>query len=130
MLFRSGLSVGSRLPAECTSMGRVLLACGDEAERARFLSRVKLVRHTPHTITDKTRLRAELDRVQAAGYSMVDQELEIGLRSLAVPVRRHDGVVVAAVNVGVHAGRVDLKALTRDYLPVLQEAAREIGANL
>jgi IclR family pca regulon transcriptional regulator len=58
---------------------------------------------------------------------MVDQELELGLRSLAVPVRRQDAVVVAAINVGVHAGRVDGRTLTRDYLPVLQEAAAEIG---
>ena len=122
-----GLSVGSRLPAAATSMGRVLIAFADEAERARYLGRAKLVRHTPHTIVDKTKLRAEFDRVRAAGYAMVDQELEIGLRSLAVPVRRQDGVVVAAINVGVHAGRVDAKVLIRDYLPVLQRAADEIG---
>ena len=122
-----GLSVGSRLPADCTSMGRVLLAFADDPERGRFLARVKLVRHTPRTIVDKHELRAELDRVRTAGYAMVDQELEQGLRSLAVPVWRHDRVVVAAVNVGVHAGRVDPKTLARDYLPVLREAAAEIG---
>jgi IclR family pca regulon transcriptional regulator len=59
---------------------------------------------------------------------MVDQELEIGLRSIAVPVHRQDGGVVAAINVGVHAGRVDARALVRDYLPVLQRASSEIGA--
>jgi IclR family pca regulon transcriptional regulator len=122
-----GLSVGSRLPADCTSMGRVLVALAPESERARFLARVKLVRHTPQTIVDRHALRATLDRVRAAGYAIVDQELEQGLRSLAVPVRRYDREVVAAVNVGVHAGRVDLKTLVRDYLPVLQEAAAEIG---
>ena len=122
-----GLSVGSRLPADCTSMGRVLLAFADEAERARYLARVKLVRHTSHTIVDKRQLRAELDRIRLAGYAIVDQELELGLRSLAVPVRRHDRTVVAAINVGVHAGRVEPKTLAREYLPVLQEAALEIG---
>ena len=122
-----GLSVGSRLPADCTSMGRVLLAFLDDAERARYLARVKLTRHTSHTIVDKRQLRAELARIQLAGYAIVDQELELGLRSLAVPVRRHDRVVVAAVNVGVHAGRVEPKTLVREYLPVLQEAALEIG---
>lgn len=123
-----GLSVGSRLPAASTSMGRVLMAFCDDPDRARYLSRARLVRHTPHTITDKVRLRAELDRVRAAGYAMVDQELEIGLRSIAVPVRRQDGGVVAAINVGVHAGRVEARVLVRDYLPVLQRASTEIGA--
>jgi IclR family pca regulon transcriptional regulator len=122
-----GLSVGSRLPADCTSMGRVLLAFLPDAERARYLARVKLVSHTPRTIVDKKALRAELDRIRAAGYALIDQELEQGLRSLAVPVRRHDHVVVAAVNVGVHAGRVDSKTLVREYLPVLQDASSEIG---
>jgi IclR family transcriptional regulator, pca regulon regulatory protein len=122
-----GLSVGSRLPADCTSMGRILLAFAADAERTRYLARVKLVRHTPRTIVDRGELRAELDRIRSAGYAIVDQELELGLRSLAVPVRRYDATVVAAINVGVHAGRVDAKTLTKDYLPVLQEAAAEIG---
>lgn len=122
-----GLLVGSRLPASCTSMGRVLIAFADEADRSRYLTRVRLVRHTPQTIVDKAKLRSELDRVRAAGYAIVDQELEIGLRSLAVPVQRQDGAVVAAVNIGVHAGRVDTKSLVRGYLPVLQQAATEIG---
>jgi IclR family pca regulon transcriptional regulator len=123
-----GLSVGSRLPAACTSMGRVLLAFGPESARAAFLARVKLTRHTAHTIVDKTRLRAELDRVRQQGFAIVDQELEIGLRSLAVPVRRPDGSVVAAINVGVQAGRVESEALERKFLPALREAAGEIGA--
>jgi IclR family pca regulon transcriptional regulator len=123
-----GLSVGSRLPAAATSMGRVLLASADDAVRARFLARAKLVRHTPHSITDRSQLRAELARVRAQGYALVDQELEMGLRSLAVPVRRADGTVVAAMNVGVHAGRADRAVLLREMLPVLRAAADEIGA--
>jgi IclR family pca regulon transcriptional regulator len=122
-----GLSVGSRLPAACTSMGRVLVAHGDEAALARFVARARLPRHTPYTITDRAQLRAELARVRAQGYAFVDQELEIGLRSLAVPVRRTDGTVVAAMNVGVHVGRADRAALLRDVLPVLRAAAGEIG---
>jgi IclR family pca regulon transcriptional regulator len=123
-----GLSVGSRLPAACTSMGRVLVAFGPEAARAAFLSRVKLTRHTPHTIVDKGRLRSELERVRQQGYAMVDQELELGLRSLAVPVRRPDGTLLAAINVGVQAGRVEAATLERRFLPALREAAAEIGA--
>jgi IclR family transcriptional regulator, pca regulon regulatory protein len=123
-----GLSVGSRLPVACTSMGRVLVASASDPVRAAFLARARLVRHTPYTIVDKARLKAALDRVRQQGYAIVDQELELGLRSLAVPVRRPDGLVVAAINVGVHAGRAETAVLERDFLPVLREAAAEIGA--
>lgn len=122
-----GLAVGSRLPAASTSMGRVLIAFAPEAERTAFLARVKLTRHTPRTIVDKARLAAELDRVHRQGYAIVDQELEVGLRSLAVPVRRPDGTVMAAINVGVQAGRVDAAMLERRFLPALRDAAAEIG---
>lgn len=122
-----GLAVGSRLPAVSTSMGRVMVAFTEPAARARFLARVKPVRHTPHTIVDKAELSAELSRIRAQGFAVVDQELEMGLRSMAVPILRSDGTAAAAINVGVHAGRVDWKALEREVLPVLLEAAREIA---
>ena len=122
-----GLAVGSRLPAAVTSMGRVLLAHLNEPIRQRLISRVKLTRHTPRTIVDKAEFRAELDRINAQGYAVVDQELELGLRSLAVPIRRADGVVLAAVNIGVQAARVDKQTLVREFLPVLQQAAGEIA---
>jgi len=125
-----GLAVGSRLPAACTSMGRVLLACADDATRARYLARVTLVKHTPRTIVDKDELATELARVRAAGHAIVDQELELGLRSLAVPVRGSNRTVIAAINVGVHAGRTDKQTLLREFLPVLQRAAAEIEAAL
>jgi IclR family pca regulon transcriptional regulator len=92
-----------------------------------YLSRVRPVRHTPHTIVDREGLRSEIARVREAGYAIVDQELEIGLRSLAVPVRRPDLSVAAAMNVGVQATRVDRDTMVREYLPVLQSAAEEIG---
>ena len=123
------LSVGSRLPAVCTSMGRVLLAFADEDTRSRLLARAKLVRHTAHTLMNKDELRAELDRVRQQGYAIVDQELEIGLRSIAVPVQR-DVTTVAAVNVGVHVSRADRQQLQREVLPVLRKAAEDIGAAL
>ena len=123
-----GLAVGSRLPAPCTSMGRVLIAHLDEASRLRVLGRVKLTRHTPRTIVDKNEFRAELDRIRAQGYAIVDQELELGLRSLAVPILGPGRRVLAAINVGVHAGRADRQTLLREFLPVLQQAAAEIGA--
>jgi IclR family pca regulon transcriptional regulator len=124
------LAVGSRLPAACTSMGRVLIANADADDRARFLRRVKLPRYTERTITDKTALAAELDAVRAQGYAIVDQELELGLRSCAVPIARRDGTVVAALNVGAHAARADAAALRREVVPLLRKAADEIGAAL
>jgi IclR family pca regulon transcriptional regulator len=122
------LAVGSRLPAATTSLGRVLIANLDEAARTRVLARARLTRHTPRTIVDKNDLRAELDRVRAQGYAIVDQELELGLRSMAVPILGASRRVVAAVNVGVSAGRADRQTLQREFLPVLQQAAAEIGA--
>jgi IclR family pca regulon transcriptional regulator len=122
------ISVGSRLPAACTSMGRAIVAFADEGSRARFLARVKLVRYTPHTIVDKALFKAELARIRRHGYALVDQELELGLRSIAVPVLRPDGTAVAAINIGLNAGRLDRQDIVRELLPVLQQGAREIAA--
>jgi IclR family pca regulon transcriptional regulator len=122
-----GLFVGSRLPAYCTSMGRVLLAGMPSAELSAYLDRVTLVPRTKHTIVSRTALLAELRRVRNNGYALVDQELELGLRSIAVPVRKPDGTVVAAVNSGVQTSRVDRKVMVRDFLPVIQSAAEEIA---
>ena len=122
-----GLSVGSRLPAYCTSMGRVLLAYSAEADIDAYLKRAPLVRQTPKTITEVAMLRRELQQVRAEGFAVVDQELELGLRSIAVPVRQSDGRAVAAINVGAQAARVELATMTQAYLPVLRAAAQQIA---
>src|SRR5262245_20301149 len=122
------LFVGSRLPAACTSMGRVLLAGLDADARSKFLKRVKLRQYTERTITDRHALAAALDTVAHQGFAIVDQELEPGLRSCAVPIARSDGVVVAALNVGVHASRADVASLIRNVLPILRRAAEDIRA--
>jgi IclR family pca regulon transcriptional regulator len=125
-----GLSVGSRLPAYCTSMGRVLLAALPEEALAKQLSNVTPEKLTPQTITSKVKLRDELRDVGRQGWSLVDQELEAGLRSLAVPIRNRSGVVVAAMNLGCHAGRVSVETMTDKFLPVLQEASVRITSSL
>lgn len=122
-----GLSVGSRLPAYCTSMGRVLLAFSSDTDLDAYLQRVPLVRQTPHTIVEPALLRRVLQNVRADGYAVVDQELELGLRSIAVPVRQSDGRAGAAINVGAQAARVDLETMTRTYLPLLLSAADQIA---
>lgn len=125
-----GLSVGARLPAYCTSMGRVLLASLSTRELEEYLSHADLHARTERTITSPDELRAELDIVRSQGWCMQDQELEDGVRSLAVPVRDAEGRVVAAINVSAHASRVSLEELKGEFLPALQECAHEIDEDL
>jgi IclR family pca regulon transcriptional regulator len=119
------ISVGTRFPAYCTSMGRVLLAARDGAELDELLERSELAARTGRTSTDAGQLRASLEQVRADGYALVDQELEEGLIAIAVPVRDRSGVV-AAMNVSANASRVDALTLERDYLPPLRAAAQRI----
>jgi IclR family pca regulon transcriptional regulator len=125
-----GLSIGSRLPAYCTSMGRVLLAALPDNERNARLDRTELARYTPKSITDKQLLADELRRVRERGFALVDEELEIGLRALAVPVRTRTGRVVAAMNTGVHASRVTAGEMIDRFLPVLRDSAQLLGQAL
>jgi len=119
-----GLSVGSRLPAYCTSMGRVLLAALRDVELAAYLDRVELKALTPKTVTDKSSMLEIIQSVRAQDYALTDEELELGLRSIAVPVRNRQNRTVAAINVGVHAARVSTAEMIERLLPILQENAR------
>lgn len=123
------IAVGTRFPAYATSMGRVLLAGLPEAERERQLARVEPVALTARTVTDLDALRATLTRVRAQGWALVDQELEDGLRSLAVPIHDRSGAITAAMNVSTHASRATLQELRRDVLPALLAAAGRIEAD-
>ena len=120
------LHVGSRLPAAFTSMGRVLLAYRMEDLDER-LARVVFAPFTPHTVKDAAALRAEIERARATGYSIVDQELELGLRSIAVPIMKADGTAFAAINVGVHASRMSTEDLIHRILPLLRATAAELS---
>ena len=122
-----GLSVGSRLPAYCTSMGRVLLSAFPDQELSIFLDRLQAKPLTPNTVVDKSILADIIRRVRTAGFALVDQELELGLRSIAVPVKTRNGRVIAAMNAGVHAARVSAADLISRILPVLQENAQALG---
>ncbi|MGC1817256.1 MAG: IclR family transcriptional regulator C-terminal domain-containing protein [Casimicrobiaceae bacterium] len=121
------LGVGSRLPAHCTSMGRVLLAGLAPDDLVSYLHRVKLAPHTGRTVVDRERLAEVLAGVRDAGFALVDQELEIGLRSIAVPVKDLRSRVVAAINIGAQAPRVPVAEMQRSFLPALREAAAELG---
>jgi IclR family pca regulon transcriptional regulator len=122
-----GLSVGSRLPAFCTSMGRVLLSALTDAELDAYLRRLKPKPYTAKTITDLRKLRRVILQVRTDGYALVNEELETGLRALSVPVRNRHDKVVAAMNVGAHALRVDQKTMLRDFLQVLREGTATIS---
>jgi len=125
-----GLSIGSRLPAYCTSMGRVMLAAARAEDLAAYLERVELRPLTSKTIWNKAALSAELERVRAQGFALVDEELEVGLRSLAVPVQSRAGKVVAAMNTGVHASRARPEEMVERFLPALREGAGRLGVAL
>lgn len=121
------LQRGSRLPAYATSMGLVLLSALAEPELDAYLSRVTFEPLTPHTVRDATQLREQLARVQRQGYAINDQQLEIGLRSIAVPMHARKGGVVAAMNVGVNASQVSAQTLRDTVLPQLQRTAMELA---
>ncbi len=121
------LGVGSRLPAYCTSMGRVLLAHLSPEALETYLSRAEFSRRTERTIVDVNKLRQVLRLVRRNGYSLVDQELEAGVRSIAVPVQSAGGKVVAALNAGAHAQRVSAQDMQTNFLPHLQAAAQELS---
>jgi IclR family pca regulon transcriptional regulator len=124
------LSIGTRLPANCTSMGRVLLAALTPSEREKYLEEVQLRPRTPQTVIDKGRLREILDEVFREDYALTNGELEEGLRSIAVPVRSSAGRVVAAINISTQVGRVTKSQMLKEFLPVLRIAAQRIGAVL
>jgi IclR family pca regulon transcriptional regulator len=124
------ISVGTRFPAYATSMGRVLLAHQPADWLDDYLASVELRALTPRTITDRAKLRSMLNRIRSQGFAVVDQELEDGLRSLAVPIRDTGGAVIAAMNVSARTSRGSSEAIRRALLPPLQAAARQIQADL
>ena len=124
------LSVGSRLPAYCTSMGRILLAALDDDSLHDYLEHAELQAKTSRTLYTPDALGTALQQVREQGWCIVDQELEQGLRSIAVPVRDSSGHVLAAMNVSTHAGRVPVSELEKRFLPIMLNASRELSDQL
>ena len=124
------LHIGSRLPAYCTSMGRVLLAYLPGEQLEQYLARVVLTPFTARTVTNVDKLRLALRNVRRHGYALVDQEYEVGLRSLAVPVYAPTGRVVATLNLSGSAPRMPVYEMQTKFLPHLRNAATELGAFL
>ncbi|MBX6329958.1 MAG: helix-turn-helix domain-containing protein [Pseudolabrys sp.] len=120
------IPVGTRYPAHATSMGKVLLAGLTEDELAPLFAKAPLPQLTPKTITDVEALKREIARTRDAGYAINDEEIEVGLRSIAVPIRDHSGATCAAINVSAPAARVSIDQLLA-WLPELRRASDAIS---
>ncbi len=124
------ISLGSRLPAASTSMGRALLAELSDDELHAFLARTTVAPATDNTLTEPSALREAILEVRRLGYAVVDQELELGVRSASTVLRNRRGCALAAINVSTHAGRVSLKELRTVFVPELLATAEAINAQL
>jgi IclR family pca regulon transcriptional regulator len=124
------IEVGTRLPAYATSMGRVLLSALAPERLENYLREVKMEQLTPTTVTDHRGLRLALALVLEQGWCLLDQELEVGVRSVAVPLHDPAGQVFAAMNISTNATRVPAERLLGEYLPLLRKAAEAIDEEI
>lgn len=120
--------IGLRLPAYASSLGHVMLSALDDAAFDKFLARTKPAKLTPSTITDKADIRKAVLKVRKDGFSLVDQGVELGFRSISVPLRRLDGRTIAALNIGVHS--VPLDTMRKTFLPKLAATADALRQQL
>ncbi|MGE0678787.1 IclR family transcriptional regulator domain-containing protein [Pseudolabrys sp.] len=125
-----GIGVGFRIPAAAGALGRTLLASLPDADIELFVSRLKPVRHTPQTIIDKRAIKKAIFDARKQGYAYADQEVEVGYRSIAVPLLAYDGKTVAALHIGALAERVTTKKMLAEFLPVLQREAALLKTQL
>lgn len=124
------LHTGSRLPSYCSATGKALLAFLPRPDLDRILDRIDLIQRGPRTITSRTALLASLRQVRSTGVAVNDEELDMALRSIAVPVRSRSGEVVAAVNVSIPWSPVPMSELVTQLGPALKDAARQIAAHV
>ena len=124
------VSVGSRTPAHAVSTGRVLLAALEDDALQEYLDQVTLKKLTDNTVTSKVKLRGLIEEAGTKGWSVVDQELEVGLRSISVPIHDKNGVVIAALNVACPSSRISPQDMHARILLELQAASQDITASL
>lgn len=129
-IMRNTLGVGSRLPAYCTSMGRVLLAGLPDDEVVNRLKSSDLQPRTKHTVTDSDDLLVKIRQVRKQGWCLVNQELEEGLISLAAPITNRSGRTIAAINISGQANRTNTKEALDKLLPALLQGAHRISRML
>jgi IclR family transcriptional regulator, pca regulon regulatory protein len=129
-IFSGGVDIGYRLPSFCTAVGRVLLGRLGDAELKARLSAMTRAAMTPQTVTDPKRLLAAITADRARGHSLVDREAEPHFRSIAVPVKRYDGTIAAAINIGAHVDRISTEEMQKRFLPLLRDRADKVMARL
>jgi len=122
--------IGFRLPAVSSSLGRVLLAELDDRQLDKLLARIQPQKLTTATVVDRAELRRAIRKVREDGYSLVDQEVELGFRAISVPLRRLDGRVIASLNIGMHTNRGTLDAIHNIFLPKLRALAAELQGQM
>jgi len=125
-IFSTGLDIGYRLPAFCTSVGRVLLSRLSNEELTSRINSLTLTPQTPSTLLDKPTLIATIIAERTKGYSLVDREAEEGFRSISVPLRRYDGTIVAAANIGAHVDRITTGDMIDRFLPLLKNLSTAV----
>jgi PcaR/PcaU/PobR family beta-ketoadipate pathway transcriptional regulator len=129
-IYNINLHVGSRLPAYCTSIGKVLLAFLPKSRLRDIIKNIELKPITPYTITNKENLKKDLKKVRIRGYAMNCEELSVGLRSVAAPVRNYSGSVVGGVNIAAPSSRADIKRLDTILAKKVIEMADKISSAL
>jgi IclR family pca regulon transcriptional regulator len=120
----AAIRIGARWPLYCTATGRVLLAARTDAEIDAYLRRHGFEKRTPRTVADAAGLRQVVERIRESGHAVSDEEVEIGLRAVAVPVRSPAGDVVAAMAVSASSARLSIETMEREIVPALHDAAR------
>ena len=123
----TNLQVGSKLPAFCTSLGKVLLAYKPFSEVMNILETEDLIAYTPYTITNLDALQKEFVKIREKGYEINNQELEIGLLSSAAPIFDSKGEIIAAINISMSSARISIEELKNKFIPQLIRSAKEIS---
>jgi IclR family pca regulon transcriptional regulator len=125
-----GVRMGAKLSAYASATGRVLLSGKSATERAAYLKSVQPTASTPNTLTDPEDIEARIQAVSVDGYALTDEELEMGIRTLAVPVKDHTGTIHAAMSSSSFAGRISVDEMLDQHLPILRKQAAELGQRL
>jgi len=123
----TNLRIGAKLPAYCTSLGKILLAYRPFSEVKEILKGRELKAYTPYTITDINRLKEVLIEIRENEYSINNQELEIGLRSAAAPIRDEKGEVIAAINISMSSARISSRELEEKFIPILIKITKQVS---
>lgn len=125
-IISTGVRIGARLPAYCSATGRVLLSGLSEKDVRTFIGKKELPQRTPKSITRPAEIVTEIMSVKESNFSVSDEEIAVGMRSLAVPIFDADAKLVAAISASVYSARATRAILVKQFLPVLQECATEL----